>query len=110
MADLVRHPVPSYRGNEPNPVGRHCGTKKLFVTPRFHFVHHSANKTFGNSNYGQLLTIWHRLFGTFTEPDTVPSDQSLGLGYPADNVKMLLGMKTGEPDLAGDDNAMRAAG
>ncbi len=84
--------------------------EKVFVTPRFHFVHHSANRTFGNSNYGQLFTVWDRLFGTFTDPDRVPSDQSLGLGYPAKYWKLLLGMKTGQPNLADDEISMRAPG
>lgn len=41
---------------------------KLFVTPRFHFNHHSADRIFANSNYGSFLVIWDKLFKTYTVP------------------------------------------
>lgn len=36
----------------------------LLVTPAYHRVHHSANASDGNANFGELLTIWDRLFTT----------------------------------------------
>lgn len=45
-------------------------SKKLsgfLVTPAFHRVHHSENLSLGNSNYGELLTIWDSLFGTYNQ-------------------------------------------
>lgn len=38
----------------------------VFVTPDVHRTHHSRRKEEGNSNFGALLTIWDRLFGTYT--------------------------------------------
>lgn len=64
----------------------------LFVTPRFHFVHHSANPKYTNSNYGFLTTIWDRMFNTFTDPDTVPLDEPLGLDYDNSNTRLMLGL------------------
>lgn len=37
----------------------------LIITPNYHRVHHSQIVKETNSNYGSLLTIWDRLFGTY---------------------------------------------
>ncbi len=39
----------------------------LFVTPSNHRVHHAQNDLYMDRNYGGLLIIWDRLFGTFQE-------------------------------------------
>jgi sterol desaturase/sphingolipid hydroxylase (fatty acid hydroxylase superfamily) len=38
----------------------------LIVTAAFHRHHHSANQPETNSNYGEVLTIWDRLFGSLS--------------------------------------------
>ena len=44
----------------------------LFVTPSSHRVHHGSNEEYIDKNYGNLLIIWDRIFGTFAdEKDTV---------------------------------------
>ena len=40
----------------------------IFNTPSHHRVHHGSNKQYIDKNYGNLLIIWDRLFGTF-EPE-----------------------------------------
>jgi len=45
-----------------NPLDRALGT--VFVTPRFHRIHHSSARAETDSNYGQVLAFWDRLFGT----------------------------------------------
>ena len=40
----------------------------IFNTPSHHRVHHGANKQYIDKNYGNLLIIWDRFFGTF-EPE-----------------------------------------
>ncbi|MFI5911441.1 sterol desaturase family protein [Dactylosporangium sp. NPDC051541] len=40
----------------------------LFNTPSHHRVHHGANEEYLDRNYGGILIIWDRLFGTF-EPE-----------------------------------------
>lgn len=40
---------------------------KLFVTPRFHRIHHSVNREEHDNNYGGVLTIWDHTFGTLRE-------------------------------------------
>ncbi|MEI6864874.1 sterol desaturase family protein [Flavicella sp.] len=39
----------------------------LFVTPSHHRVHHGSNEEYLDKNYGGILIIWDRIFGTFIE-------------------------------------------
>jgi sterol desaturase/sphingolipid hydroxylase (fatty acid hydroxylase superfamily) len=41
----------------------------LFVTPAMHHVHHSARRAETDSNYGDVLSLWDRLFGTYKRLD-----------------------------------------
>jgi alkylglycerol monooxygenase len=41
----------------------------FMVTPSNHRVHHAQNADYIDKNYGGLLIIWDRLFGTFKEED-----------------------------------------
>jgi exosortase len=42
--------------------------RRWLVTPSVHAVHHSARQPETDSNYGAVLSIWDRLFGTYTDP------------------------------------------
>lgn len=53
----------------------------VLVTPGFHLVHHSTDRAECDSNYGELLTLWDRLFGTFHPPHPVAR---IGLGNASD--------------------------
>lgn len=37
----------------------------LFITPSLHQVHHHYQKPYTDCNYGDVLSIWDRMFGTF---------------------------------------------
>ncbi|MDQ6763978.1 MAG: sterol desaturase family protein [Bacteroidota bacterium] len=37
----------------------------LFITPNLHQVHHHYQRPYTDCNYGDVLSIWDRLFGTF---------------------------------------------
>lgn len=65
----------------------------VFITPRAHFVHHSQKRIYADSNYGFIFSVWDRLFGTFTDPDTVPSDEPLGLSYDISNWRAFWGLR-----------------
>lgn len=42
--------------------------KKLFIvinSPSFHQVHHHFKQPYTNCNYGDVLSIWDRMFGAF---------------------------------------------
>ena len=38
----------------------------LFVTPNMHKVHHHYKQPLTDSNYGNIFSIWDRIFGTYT--------------------------------------------
>ena len=46
-------------------------------TPRHHRVHHATNETCLDRNYGNVLIVFDRLFGTFAK---VPTDEPLRFG------------------------------
>ena len=48
----------------------------LFVTPDWHRVHHSIERAETNSNYGNWLSIWDRIFGTYIAQ---PRDGHVGM-------------------------------
>ena len=43
--------------------------KYVFITPRLHKVHHHDKLPYTDSNFGDVLCIWDRLFGTYIELD-----------------------------------------
>lgn len=45
---------------------------RVFASPSNHRVHHAVNDRYLDRNYGGLLMLWDRLFGTFIEED--PAD------------------------------------
>jgi len=40
--------------------------RSVIVTPSHHWVHHHARRADTDSNYGTVLTLWDRLFGSFS--------------------------------------------
>jgi sterol desaturase/sphingolipid hydroxylase (fatty acid hydroxylase superfamily) len=52
-----------------------------WVTPNVHKIHHSRALSETNSNYGNVLTLYDRAFGTFT-----PSDRAESVVYGLDAV------------------------
>jgi sterol desaturase/sphingolipid hydroxylase (fatty acid hydroxylase superfamily) len=41
----------------------------VLVTPRVHRLHHNPERQHHDSNYGEFLTLWDRLFGTFNKAE-----------------------------------------
>jgi sterol desaturase/sphingolipid hydroxylase (fatty acid hydroxylase superfamily) len=65
--------------------------EKVFVTPRYHHIHHSSDAALHDGNYGALFTIWDRLFGTYIDPDTT-RPKTFGTGEKRrDPVLMIIG-------------------
>lgn len=52
----------------------------LIVTPGVHAVHHSDLQAQTDSNYGTVLTLWDRLFGSYVDPANAKIPH-FGLGY-----------------------------
>jgi sterol desaturase/sphingolipid hydroxylase (fatty acid hydroxylase superfamily) len=48
-------------------------------TPSHHRVHHASDAKYLDRNYGGILIVWDRLFGTFAEEDERPT---YGLTHP----------------------------
>ncbi|RVU00640.1 sterol desaturase family protein [Mucilaginibacter limnophilus] len=44
----------------------------FMVTPSHHRVHHACNDKYLDKNYGDVLIIWDKLFGTFQKEDEKP--------------------------------------
>ena len=53
----------------------------VWVTPQMHKVHHSRDQAETDTNYGNLLALHDRLFGTF-----VPTERALSVKYGLDDV------------------------
>lgn len=52
-------------------IGRLGWLDRVFSTPSNHRVHHAVNPRYLDKNYGAVLVLWDRMFGTF-EPETEP--------------------------------------
>lgn len=52
-------------------VGKLGPLEWIFNTPSHHRVHHGANRQYIDKNYGNLLIIWDKMFGSF-EPEKKP--------------------------------------
>lgn len=48
-------------------IGKLGWADRVFVTPSNHRVHHAQNEIYIDKNYGGILILWDRLFGTFQE-------------------------------------------
>jgi sterol desaturase/sphingolipid hydroxylase (fatty acid hydroxylase superfamily) len=53
-------------------VGRLGPLEAVLNTPSHHRVHHARNPEYIDRNYGAILIIWDRLFGTFAPESTKP--------------------------------------
>ena len=56
--------------------------EKFIVTPSHHRVHHAINSKYMDKNYGQILIIWDKLFGTF-QPEIGEEKPVFGIIRPA---------------------------
>ena len=54
----------------------------IFVSPNMHKVHHHYQQPYTDTNYGAILAIWDRLFGTFKKLDASKIKYGLDRYYP----------------------------
>ena len=57
-------------------IGKLGWLEYILVTPSHHRVHHSSNPEYLDKNFGDVLIIWDKIFGTFTK-ETVPANYGL---------------------------------
>ncbi len=55
--------------------------ESILVTPSHHRVHHASNGPYLDKNYGDVLIIWDKLFGTFAE-ERADEEPVYGLVHP----------------------------
>jgi len=55
----------------------------IFMTPSQHRVHHGSDPMYLDKNFGALLSIWDRMFGTFQEEKHTPT---YGLTKPINTI------------------------
>ena len=46
----------------------------IFITPNLHHVHHHHQRPYTDSNFGDVFSVWDRLFGTYAE---LPTDDTV---------------------------------
>ncbi len=54
-------------------IGKLGWFEKIFMTPSQHRVHHGSDNIYLDKNFGALLSIWDRMFGTFQEEKHKPN-------------------------------------
>ncbi len=64
----------------------------IFVTPRYHHIHHSEKVEHHVANLGSWLTIWDRMFGTYVNPETVKTELVFGTGEQDPSWRVVLGV------------------
>jgi sterol desaturase/sphingolipid hydroxylase (fatty acid hydroxylase superfamily) len=67
-------------------IGKLGWIEYIFVTPSHHRVHHASNPEYLDKNFGDILIIWDKLFGTFVK-ETLPP--VYGLTHPLKSYSFL---------------------
>lgn len=70
----------------------------LLITPTMHHIHHSASRSETDSNYGDMFSLWDRLFGTYCDCGSEQvSTMRFGLGDQHDATAARLGQQLLSP-------------
>lgn len=64
----------------------------VFVTPRYHHIHHSAALAHRDANFGIILSVWDRLFGTYRSPEVQTDTLEFGIGERPPLPRLLTGL------------------
>jgi len=55
----------------------------LIVTPSMHRVHHSLNHQYYDKNFGNIFSVWDRLFGSYVDSRTLNEEALNQFGLPS---------------------------
>jgi sterol desaturase/sphingolipid hydroxylase (fatty acid hydroxylase superfamily) len=83
MAALFHH------SNVRLPRGLEEGLRVFIVTPSHHWVHHHTPRQDTNSNYGTILTVWDRVFRSWSPTRRTPN-MPIGAGEDRDAPLLVL--------------------
>jgi sterol desaturase/sphingolipid hydroxylase (fatty acid hydroxylase superfamily) len=65
----------------------------VFVTPRFHAIHHMVRPEIRGMNLGGFFTFYDRMFGTYVDPATIdPKQEEYGIGDEPVTLRMMVGI------------------
>ena len=64
----------------------------IFITPRYHHIHHSDHPEHYNSNFAVLFPIWDRLFGTYFDPEKIGRNLTFGIGESVSSIRLFIGI------------------
>ena len=53
---------------------------KIFVTPSHHRVHHASNTKYLDKNFGMVLIIWDKIFGTYQKEEPAENYEKIKYG------------------------------
>lgn len=70
-------------------IGKLGWLEYILVTPSHHRVHHASNPEYLDKNYGDVLIIWDKLFGTFVEEKEEAHELVYGLTKPLESHSFL---------------------
>ena len=51
----------------------------IFMSPSLHWIHHSNNPKHFNKNFGRVLSVWDRIFGTYLDESNLKDISSFGV-------------------------------
>jgi sterol desaturase/sphingolipid hydroxylase (fatty acid hydroxylase superfamily) len=80
--------------------------EQIFVTPAAHRVHHGSNPEYIDKNFGAVLIVWDRLFGTFAA-EVAPVRYGIGSKRVDTPTEALVG---GYPSLLSEMSGLPGAG
>lgn len=86
-------------------IGRLGVLDRILNTPSNHRVHHGADEKYLDRNYGGILMLWDRLFGTYQREEETPR---YGLKEPIDTVNPIEVWFSEIPGLARDLRGARS--
>jgi sterol desaturase/sphingolipid hydroxylase (fatty acid hydroxylase superfamily) len=82
--------------------------RSLIVTPDMHRIHHSVQRREHDTNHGFALSIWDRVFGTYTaEPEGGHLGMTVGLSEYQSEAPSRLGWSLGLPFQSGGNDRFR---
>jgi sterol desaturase/sphingolipid hydroxylase (fatty acid hydroxylase superfamily) len=66
--------------------------ERAIITPRAHALHHSVDPTHHQGNYGAILAVWDRLFGTYVDPAAQQRPGQFGLAEQVPLPRVIAGV------------------